>query len=143
MPCPASTSKKMRTSGQEMAYCMSRLARSKAINVPEPTSPQDMATCFAGSEDVEFEQFPMKTALVTCEQAKDKKLQKKIRESWRDYTMMKVEDYYLLSYQGKFRIPWKVESLHVVPQTSGSPQNDAHGSNATFSERMVRRTRAD
>jgi RNase H-like domain found in reverse transcriptase len=55
-------------SGQEMAYCMSRLARSEAINAPEPTLPQDMATCFKGSEDVEFEQFPMKTALIAHEQ---------------------------------------------------------------------------
>jgi hypothetical protein len=77
-------------SGQEMAYCMSRLTRNKAIKVPEPTSPQDMATCFAGSEDVEFEQFPMKPVPIAHEQAKDKKLQKKIRESRRDYTIMKV-----------------------------------------------------
>jgi hypothetical protein len=27
---------------------------------------------------------------------------------------MKVEEYNLLSYQGKFPIPWKVESLHVT-----------------------------
>jgi Integrase zinc binding domain len=94
-----------KTSGQEVAYCMSRLTRSEAVKVPEPTSPQDMATCFAGSEDVEFEQFPMKPALIAHEQAKDKKLQKKIRESRRDYTMMKVEGYNLLSYQGKIVIP--------------------------------------
>jgi hypothetical protein len=90
------------TSGQEMDHCMSRSTRSEAINVPEqPTSHQDMATCFAGSEDVEFEQFPMKTALIAHEQAKDKKLQKKIRESRQNYTMMKDENYNLLSYQGK------------------------------------------
>jgi hypothetical protein len=70
-----------KTSGQEWAYCMSRLTRNEAVKVPEPTSPQDMATCFAGSENVEFEQFPMKPALIAREQAKDKKLQKKIRES--------------------------------------------------------------
>jgi Integrase zinc binding domain len=52
-----------------------------------------MATCFAGSEDVEFEQFPKKTMLIAREQTKDKKLQKKIRESPRDYTIMKVEEY--------------------------------------------------
>jgi hypothetical protein len=34
----------------------------------------------AGSEDVEFEQFPMNTVLLARKQAKDKKLQKKIRE---------------------------------------------------------------
>jgi hypothetical protein len=43
----------------------------------------------------------MKPALIAREQAKDKKLQKKIKESWQDYTMMKVEEYNLLSYQGK------------------------------------------
>jgi Integrase zinc binding domain len=64
-----------------------------------------MATCFAGSEDVEFEQFPMKPVLIALEQVKDKKLQKKIRESPQDYTMMKVEGYNLLSYQGKIVIP--------------------------------------
>jgi hypothetical protein len=40
-----------------------------------------MATCLAGSEDVEFEQFPKKTTLIAREQTKDKKIQKKIRES--------------------------------------------------------------
>jgi hypothetical protein len=59
-----------------------------------------MATCFAGSEDEEFEQFPKKTTLIAREQTKVKKLQKKIRESQRDYTIMKVEKYNLLSYQG-------------------------------------------
>jgi transposase InsO family protein len=101
-------------SGQEMAYCMSRLIRSESINVPEPTSPQDMATCFAGSEDVEFEQFPMKPALIAREQAKDKKLQKKIRESRRDYTMMKIEGYNLLSYQGKIVIPDSLQGRIVA-----------------------------
>jgi hypothetical protein len=71
-----------------------------------------MATCFAGSEDVEFEHFPKKTTLIAREQTKDKKLQKKIRESQQYYTIMKVEKYNLLSYQGKFPIPWKVESSH-------------------------------
>jgi Integrase zinc binding domain len=72
----------------------------------------ETSTCFAGSEDVEFEQFPMKTALIAHEQAKDKELQKKIRESRRDYTMMKVEDYNLLSYQGQ--IPDSLEGRIIA-----------------------------
>jgi hypothetical protein len=38
--------------------------------------------------------------LIAREQTKVKKLQKKIRESQRDYTTMKVEKYNPLSYQG-------------------------------------------
>jgi hypothetical protein len=87
---------------------LSRLTRSEAIEAPEPNAPQDMATCFAGSEDVEFDQFPMKTVLIARKQTKDKKLQEKIRESRQDYTMMKVEEYNLLSYQGK--IPDSLEA---------------------------------
>jgi hypothetical protein len=97
-----------------------------------------MATCFAGSGDVEFEQFPKKTALIAREQTKDKKLHKKIRESWRDYTMMKIEEYNLLSYQGKNSRFLGRSNRRMVPQISGSSRKDTHGSNATYSVCMVR-----
>jgi transposase InsO family protein len=84
---------------------MCTLIRDESVETPEPTKPQDMATCFAGSEEIEFEQFPMKPSLIAREQRKDKRIQKRLRENRRDLTLKKVEGRDLLSFQGKILVP--------------------------------------
>lgn len=49
---------------KEVATCMCILIRDESTETPEPTNLQDMATCFAGSEEIEFEQFPMRPSLL-------------------------------------------------------------------------------
>jgi hypothetical protein len=82
------------------------LTRDDSTKTPESTSPHDMATCFAGSKEIEFEQFPMKPSLIAHEQQKDKWIQKRLRKNRRDLVhLMKVKGRELLSYLGKILVP--------------------------------------
>ena len=88
-----------------IAHCMCTLTREETVEMPNAANISGMATCFAGSEDVAFEGFPMKPALIAREQAKDKKIQKNLQNNWREFQLRKVEGSDLLSYQGKIVIP--------------------------------------
>jgi transposase InsO family protein len=88
-----------------IAHCMCILTRDETMEMPNAANISGMATCFAGSEDVAFEGFPMKPALIAREQAKDKKIQKNFQNNRREFQLRKVEGSDLLSYQGKIVIP--------------------------------------
>ena len=90
------------TRGQEIAYCMSSLTRDESTEVPDGADVSGMATCFAGSEDAAFERFPMRPSLIATEQRKDKKIQKSLESSRKEFDIKTIED---ITHQGKIVIP--------------------------------------
>ena len=87
--------------GREVARCMSILTRDENKALPLNADIPDMATCSAGSEEVAFERFPMKPALIAKEQRKDKKIRKNFNSNKTEFRLRRVEDIDLLTHQGK------------------------------------------
>ena len=95
----------MTLDGVEISLCMSTLTRDESVELPSAADILGMATCFAGSDDVAFEEFPMKPSLIAKEQKKDKKIQKNYIAHKRDFTYTTLEGVDLLQYQGKIIVP--------------------------------------
>ena len=91
--------------GKEVALCMSILTRDETMELPHYADISGMATCFAGSDEVAFERFPMKPALIAREQRKDKKIRKNFDSDKQEFQFRRVEGTKLLTYQGKIVIP--------------------------------------
>jgi transposase InsO family protein len=91
--------------GLEVAHCMCILTRDESIEMPNSTNLLGMATCFAGSNEIAFERFPMRPSLIANEQQKDKTLKKNFRSNKQDFEIRRVEGSDLLTYQGKIVIP--------------------------------------
>ena len=77
--------------GKEVALCMSTLTRDETMELPQHADISGMATCFAGSDDVAFERFPMKPALIAKEQRKDKRIIKNFNSNKQEFQMRRVE----------------------------------------------------
>ncbi|MGL5918199.1 MAG: hypothetical protein ACRCYM_03030, partial [Cetobacterium sp.] len=91
--------------GKEVALCMSTLTRDESTELPDSADISGMATCFAGSDEVAFERFPMKPALIAQEQKKDKKITKNFNSNKQEFKIKRVEGHNLLTHQGKIVIP--------------------------------------
>jgi transposase InsO family protein len=91
--------------GSEIAHCMTTLTRDESIELPTNADLLGMATCFAGPNEVAFERFPMRPALISEEQKKDKIIQKNFHSHTKEFKTRRVEDSDLLTYQGKIVIP--------------------------------------
>jgi hypothetical protein len=91
--------------GKEVALCMSTLTRDESIELPENADILGVVTCFAGSEEVAFEMFPMKPALIAQEQKKDKKIRKNVNSNKQEFKLRHLEGINLLTHQGKIVIP--------------------------------------